>query len=58
MAFKRLLQLDPAEAERQDNAEEEPDELEDADIKEDDFGYGEARERRASTAHDNDDMFA
>jgi hypothetical protein len=39
LAFKRLLQLDPAEAERMENAEEEPEELEEAYTKDDEFGY-------------------
>lgn len=42
LAFKRLLQLDPQETERIEQAEEEPEELEDPELKEDDFGYGAA----------------
>lgn len=42
LAFKRLLQLDPQETERIEAADEEPEELEDAELKQDDFGYGAA----------------
>lgn len=40
LAFKRLLQLDPQESERLEQAADEPEELEDPELKEDDFGYG------------------
>lgn len=40
LAFKRLVQLDPQEGERLEDAEDEPEELDDNDLREDDFGYG------------------
>lgn len=46
LAFKRVLQLDPAEAERAEAMEEEPDELDDQ-LEQDEFGYG-AREMSAN----------
>lgn len=42
LAFKRLLQLDPQEGDRIEAAENEAEELEEANLEEDDFGYGAA----------------